>query len=119
MNSLAHPTPQSMVWVVDDDEFVLRGISRLLRSAGCDVQTFASARACLDHQPHNGPICVVLDLRMPDFGGLDMQRALLDREAQIVFLTGYGDVPTCVHAMNRGRLTSSRSPLMIKCCYRP
>lgn len=111
VSSAVPRSSHASVWVVDDDEFVRRGLSRLLRSAGFAVETFDSALACLDHPQHNGPLCMVLDVRMPDLDGLHVQQALAGREAQIVFLTGYGDVPTCALAMKSGAVDFLTKPV--------
>jgi len=99
---LPQSPPDSLVCVVDDDGAVRRSLERLFRSAGMTVETFPSASAYLRREAHVGPCCVVLDVQMPGLGGLELQKALADREAQIVFLTGHGDVPMCARAMKAG-----------------
>jgi FixJ family two-component response regulator len=92
------------VSVVDDDPSVRRGLERLLRAAGYQVETYASAEQFIDRADFDGPGCLVLDVRMPGKGGLDVQQFLLDRGAllPIIFITGHGDVPTVVRAMKGG-----------------
>ena len=76
----------------------------LLISAGHLVEVFASATDFLAREPHNGPSCLILDIRMPELSGLDLQEALArqSRDEQIVFITGHADVPMSVHAMKAG-----------------
>ena len=94
--------PDALVCVVDDDEAVRHCLERLFRSACFPVETFASAADYLEREPHPGPVCLVLDVRMPGLDGFDLQTALAGRCEQIVFLTGHGDVPMCAKAMKAG-----------------
>jgi len=93
-----------LVGVVDDDQSVRRGLRRLFKSAGYAAEMFASAEDYLARETFAGPICLVLDVRMPGLNGLDLQQALESRGAgeQIVFITGHADVPTCTQAMKKG-----------------
>ena len=96
--------PGPLVFVVDDDPSVRRGLTRLLLSAGYCVEAFSSAADFLARDPHNGPSCLILDVRMPGLNGLDLQEALArqSRNEQIVFISGHADVPMSVHAMKAG-----------------
>jgi FixJ family two-component response regulator len=99
--------PEQQVFLVDDQPAVLKALSRLLSSAGFAVQAYATARAFLDSMPDNGAAtdgCLVLDLSMPDMGGLALQQALAARASvlPIIFLTGHGDIDTGVRAMKLG-----------------
>jgi FixJ family two-component response regulator len=94
--------PDALVCVVDDDEAVRHCLERLLRSARFPVEPFASAASYLEREAHPGPVCLILDVRMPGIDGFALQRALSDRPEQIVFLTGHGDVPMCASAMKAG-----------------
>ncbi|HKZ07408.1 MAG TPA: response regulator [Methylomirabilota bacterium] len=102
-----------VVYVVDDEETVRRSLSRLLRSAGLTVQTFPSAQAFLDQAPTNRPGCLVLDVRLPDLSGLDLQITLGSRQATlpIIFITGRGSIPMSVQAMKGGALDFLRKPV--------
>jgi FixJ family two-component response regulator len=93
-------------YVVDDDLIVLRAIDRLLRSSGFTVQTFDSPRAFLGRLPYDGPACLVLDLRMPELDGLEVQErlALEATPMPIVFFSGASDVSATAQAMRRGAL---------------
>jgi len=95
--------PAPVVFVVDDDASFLVAVSRLLRAAGHAVRTFSSAKEFLDHRD-DAPGCLIADLRMPGLSGLELQEALAaDAHAlPVIFLTGHGDIPTTVRAMQRG-----------------
>src|SRR5438105_3124322 len=97
-------TPAALIAVVDDDQSVRRGLGRLFKSAGYAAETFASAEDYLAREIFEGPICLVLDVRMPGVNGPDLQEVLESRGAceQIVFITGHADVPTCTKAMKNG-----------------
>ena len=73
-----------------------RGLGRLFKSAGYAAETFASAEDYLAREIFEGPICLVLDVRMPGVNGPDLQEVLELRESceQIVFITGHADVPS-------------------------
>ena len=101
----------ALVYVVDDDESVRKGLARLFRSARLPVTTLDSAQAFLDREPHAGPSCVVLDVCMPEFDGLALQEALRGRPEQIVFLSGHGDVPMCAQAMKKGAVDFLTKPV--------
>jgi two-component system, LuxR family, response regulator FixJ len=105
------PPLDALVFVVDDDEAIRRSLSRLFRSTGMPAETFPSARSYLERAQHNGPSCLVLDLRMPEIDGLELQQTLARREVQIVFLTGHGDIPTCADAMKAGAIDFLTKPV--------
>jgi len=94
----------ALVFVVDDDLSVRKGLTRLIKAAGHEVEAFASARDFLARPPHDGPCCVVLDVRMPGMTGPELQEMLASRGRQlsIIFITGHGDIRTGVKAMKRG-----------------
>jgi FixJ family two-component response regulator len=109
MSACSRPT----VFIVDDDASVRRAVSRLLRSAGLTVAAFASPTEFLSQHDPETPGCLVLDLMMPGFSGLELQRAL-DRKGSIlpiIFLTGRGDVPKSVQAMKRGAVDFLTKPV--------
>jgi FixJ family two-component response regulator len=92
-----------MVFVVDDDVSVRESLELLITSAGWRPETFASAQEFLTRPPVVVPSCLVLDVTLPGLNGLDLQKRLSARtEMPIVFITGYGDVPTSVRAMKAG-----------------
>ena len=101
------------VFVVDDDPAIRRSLERLLRSAGYGTQTFDSARAFLASGRAQEPGCLVLDLRMPGVGGLELQHELdtAGCDIPIVFITGHGDVPAAVEAMRGGAVDMLTKPI--------
>jgi two-component system response regulator FixJ len=100
-----------LVFVVDDEESIRRSLLRLFRSVHMAAESFGSAAAYLSRPAHDGPFCLVLDVRMPGIDGLELQQALADRKAQIVFITGHGDVPTCAEAMKAGAVDFLTKPV--------
>jgi FixJ family two-component response regulator len=92
------------VFVVDDEPTVRKALDRLLRAAGLKVSLFASAQEFLMALDHEVPGCVILDYQMPGLNGLELQDVLAARgsQLQIVFLTGHGDIPGTVKAMQGG-----------------
>jgi FixJ family two-component response regulator len=101
-----------LVCVVDDDQSVRRGLRRLFRSAAYAAETFSAAEDYLAREIFEGPICLVLDVRMPGLNGLELQKELESRGAceQIVFITGHNDVPTCTQAMKNGAVDFLMKP---------
>ena len=93
-----------LVSVVDDDPSVRRSVTRLLESSGYAVEAFTSAREFLAREPHPGPCCLVLDVRMPGLTGLELQETLTagGRRMPIIFVTGHIDVPKSIRAMKAG-----------------
>lgn len=97
--------PAATVFVVDDDFSVRRSLARLLKSAGHQVETFASAGEFLScNRLDHSPACVVLDLRMPGLTGMDLQTRLnaIESLLPVIFISGHGDIPTSVRAMKEG-----------------
>jgi len=92
------------VFVIDDDPSVCRGLSRLLHSAGYSVETFTSANDYLLREAYDGVACIVLDVRMPQLSGTELQKILNTQKSiiPIVFLTAHGGVPLAVDAMKKG-----------------
>lgn len=95
---------QHTVSVVDDDESVRSSLGFLLRSAGLESRTFASANEFLGSYDPAQPGCLVLDVRMPGMTGLELQQQLNLRGAivPVIFITGHGDIPMAVEAMQHG-----------------
>lgn len=98
------PDPTPIVFVVDDDISVRESLELLIRTAGWQPETYASAQAFLDHLRVPVPSCLVLDVSLPDLTGLDLQQRLgNDRsDLPIIFITGHGDIPMTVQAMKAG-----------------
>lgn len=100
------------VYIVDDDEAVLDALSMLLCSMDYAVATFSSPLAFLAALEQLGPGCLVLDVRMPVMSGLELQQQLTQRnvELPIIFITGHGDVPMAVQAMQAGAFDFLQKP---------
>ena len=101
-----------IVFVVDDDESVREALKSLLRSVGLRVEVFASAPEFLARPRSEGPACLVLDVRLPGLSGIELQRALVERNLYIpiVFLTGHGDIPMTVRAIKAGAVEFLTQP---------
>ena len=97
-------TGDPIVFVVDDDPSMREALADLIASVGLSVEAFKSAPEFLERTRPDAPACLVLDVRLPGLGGLDLQRELLRREAPIpiIFITGHGDIPMSVRAMKEG-----------------
>jgi FixJ family two-component response regulator len=96
-------TVMPVVFVVDDDVSVRESLELMILAAGWHPETFPSATDFLAHRRLGGPSCLVLDVSLPDLNGLDLQKRIVDwTDMPIIFITGYGDVPTSVQAMKAG-----------------
>lgn len=102
----------SIVFVVDDDSSMREALADLMTSVGLSVEAFESAREFLDYKRPDTPACLVLDVRLPDVSGLDLQRELYRTGAPvpIVFVTGHGDIPMSVRAMKEGAVEFLTKP---------
>jgi len=100
------------VFVVDDDVSVCVALSRLIRTAGLQVETFGTAAECLGDDRLKDADCLVLDVHLPDLSGLELQAKLteLGLALPIVFITGRGDIPMSVRAMKAGALEFLTKP---------
>ena len=108
---MSHTSP--IVFVVDDDASVRESLALLIDSAGWQSETFASAEEFLISPRVHAPSCLVLDVTLPDLDGLELQKRIaVDRaDMPIVFISGYGDVPTTVRAMKAGAVEFLTKPL--------
>lgn len=108
------PEAQPIVFVVDDDASVREALGGLMRSAGWSVELFASAHEFLARPRADAPGCLVLDLQLPDLSGLDLQRQMAEQghEIPIVFISGFGDIPTSVKAIKAGAIEFLTKPLV-------
>src|SRR5688572_2078841 len=104
---------RSVVFVLDDDESVRRGLDRLLRSDGLDVECFASATELMARPLPARPACIVLDLRLPGGSGLEVQEELgrAGWDSPVIFITGYGDVGSSVRALKAGAVDFLEKPV--------
>jgi FixJ family two-component response regulator len=108
------PEAKPVVFVVDDDVSVRGSLQLLIESAGWQPETFASAREFLSRPRVLAPSCLVLDVLLPDLNGLDLQDLVADRtDMPIIFITGYGDVPTTVRAMKAGAVEFFTKPFVV------
>jgi RNA polymerase sigma factor (sigma-70 family) len=103
------PRPVSMpdtpiVFVVDDDISVRESLAFLIRNKGWQPALFESPREFLARSPTTAPNCLILDVHLPDLNGLDLQLRMTGETSMtpIIFITGYGDIPTSVRAMKAG-----------------
>lgn len=101
-----------IVFVVDDDRSVRKGLERLIKSVSLEVETFATAQEFIDYEHPDRPGCLVLDVRMPGLSGLDLQRELAaaKHEMPVIFITGHGSIPMSVRAMKAGALNFLEKP---------
>jgi FixJ family two-component response regulator len=102
-----------IVFIVDDDASVREALEELVRRAGWQPETFASARVFLTRAPVRGPSCAVLDVALSDISGLDLQaRLAADRTSMpIIFVTACGDVRISVEAMKAGAVEFLSKPI--------
>jgi FixJ family two-component response regulator len=100
-----------VVFVVDDDESVRESLQALIANAGYRPEVFACAEAFLAHPEQRLTGCLVLDVSLPDLNGLELQQRLANEGTlPIIFITGYGDVPTVVRAMKAGAVEFLAKP---------
>ena len=101
-----------VVFVVDDDVSVRESLELLIRCAGWQVETFATAQAFLARPRVLAPSCLVLDVALPDLNGLELQKRVAAKriDMPIIFITGYGDVPMTVQAMKGGAVEFLTKP---------
>jgi len=101
------------VFIIDDDPSARRGLTRLARAAGLNVESFASGAEFLASEHHTGPGCIVLDVQMPEMTGPELQEELAkaDYSMPIVFLSAHADVPIAAGAMKKGAVDFLTKPV--------
>jgi len=101
------------VYIVDDDFSALRGLTRLVRAAGLYAESFTSAKDFLASDKHKRPGCIVLDFRMPNMSGIELQKELCKEEQcmPIIFLSGHADIPTATQALKAGAIDFLTKPV--------
>jgi FixJ family two-component response regulator len=101
-----------IVFVIDDDALVRAAIQGMLKSVSVHSETFGTTLEFLRRQRHDGPSCLVLDVRLPGVNGLDFQRELAEAGIRIpiIFITGHGDIPMTVKAMKSGAVEFLTKP---------
>lgn len=102
----------SIVYIVDDDQAIRHAMGLLLKSVGLQHQVFASADEFLETHTGNNDGCLVLDIRMPGLSGLELQQKLteMDSSLPIIFITGHGDIPMAVDAIQKGAFDFIQKP---------
>src|SRR5271163_2355423 len=110
---LAMPPATPTVVVVDDDISVRESLELLIENEGWQAALFESAQEFLTRLPTVVPSCLILDVNLPDLSGLDIQQRISDEKSStpIIFITGYGDIPTSVRAMKAGAAEFLTKPL--------
>ena len=108
MNSPDTPT----VFIVDDDARMRAAMQRLLKTVGLHSESFATPQDFLRHKLPGGPICLLLDVRLPGMSGLEVQRKLNEARVPIpiIFITSHGDIPMTVQAMKSGAVEFLTKP---------
>jgi FixJ family two-component response regulator len=105
------PDATPIVFVVDDDVSVRESLELLIKSAGWQPETFASAHDFLSRPRPTVPCCLVLDVTLPGLSGLELQQRIAERtDMPIIFITGHGDVPMTVQAMKAGAIEFLTKP---------
>jgi RNA polymerase sigma factor (sigma-70 family) len=104
--------PSATVFIVDDDAAIRFAMQALMDSVNLNHEIFASADEFLEKISSQRPGCLVLDIRMPGLGGLELQDELIRRgnTLPIIFITGHGDVPMAVEAMQKGAVDFIQKP---------
>ena len=104
--------PEPAVFIVDDDGAIRRFLSGLIESVDLRVEAYASAQDFLAAYEPGRPGCLVLDVRMPEMSGLELQRELTNRaiDLPVIILTGHGNVQVAVHAMKAGAIDFVEKP---------
>ena len=109
---LNNPNAQAIVCVVDDDADIRDGLKLLLESVGIGCIAFGSTREFLESQHFGKFNCLILDVRLPGTGGLDLQAELTRAQINtpIIFITGHGDIPMSVRAIKAGAIEFLTKP---------
>lgn len=106
------PDKNSTVYIVDDDQAIRHAMELLMRSVGLNYEIFHSGDEFLSNHTNDRAGCLVLDIRMPGLGGLELQEKLngLGSTLPIIFISGHGDVPMAVEAMQKGAVDFIQKP---------
>jgi FixJ family two-component response regulator len=100
------------VFVVDDDEDIRSSLKRLLEQVDLNVEEFSRASDFLEAYDPTRPGCLLLDIRMPEMSGTELQKRMLERDIPlpIIFITGHADVAIAVECMKRGAFEFIEKP---------
>jgi FixJ family two-component response regulator len=106
------PAGSSTVFIIDDDAGMRASIQGLLKSVGLRSESFGTPQEFLGRKRPEGPVCLILDVRLPGVNGLDFQRKLTEAgiNIPIIFITGHGDIPMSVRAMKSGAVEFLTKP---------
>jgi FixJ family two-component response regulator len=101
------------VFIIDDDPSARNGLTNVVQAAGINVESFASAKDFLDSKRIEGPGCIVLDVKMPEVTGPELQEMLIQTDycMPIIFLSAYGDVPTTANVIKKGAVDFLTKPV--------
>lgn len=102
-----------LIRLVDDDELFRVSQMMLLKTRGCEVECYESGEAFLEKADLKRPGCIILDVRMEGLTGMQVHRELVERGCKlaVIFLTGHGDIPMAVRAMQRGAVSFLEKPV--------
>ena len=105
-----------MIYIVEDDASFRKSMERLLRASGFEVASFLSANSFLSQRSIRHPACLLLDVRLPDINGLELQQKLTEKGCSlpIIFMTGHGTIPMGVQAMKKGAVDFLPKPFEAK-----
>jgi FixJ family two-component response regulator/CRP-like cAMP-binding protein len=111
--SVVMKEPEAIVYVIDDEDLVRRGLESLIKSSGLRVEIFSSAREFMEAKRPDAPSCLVLDVGLPGLSGLDLQGQLTEIgvNTPIIFITGHRDIPVTVRAMKQGAFDFLTKPV--------
>jgi two-component system, LuxR family, response regulator FixJ len=104
--------PETIIYVIDDDDAVRQSLEFLLKTAGISVRSFESAKAFLEILPDIRSGCIVTDVRMPEITGIDLLRRVkeLKIDIPVIVITGHGDISLAVEAMKIGAVDFLEKP---------
>ena len=105
-------TARRLIHIIDDEEAIRRSASFMLKTSGFAVETWHSGAAFLNEVRHVAPGCILLDVRMPEIDGLEVQEILNERGVAmpVIVLTGHGDISIAVRAMKAGAVDFLEKP---------
>lgn len=105
-------TDKKLIHIVDDEDSIRKSVSFMLKTSGYQVETWSSGQAFLKEVKHAEHGCILLDVRMPEIDGLEVQRALAERGVTmpVVIMTGHGDVSIAIRAMKSGAVDFLEKP---------
>ena len=105
-------TDKKLIHIVDDEDSIRRSVSFMLKTSGYQVETWNSGQAFLKEVKHAEHGCILLDVRMPEIDGLEVQRALAERGVTmpVVIMTGHGDISIAIRAMKAGAVDFLEKP---------